>query len=423
MEALKVSDLVGRIKRNLENSHRSLLVEGQVTNFSRSSTGHYYFTLSDESSSVSCTAFRADAARFPTIRDIKDGDKIVVSGSLGVYARRGTFQIVVRSVAVSGRGGLKEEFAKLKTRLSREGLFDISHKKPVPVFARKIALITASTGAALRDFLGVFSRRSLFMDILVIDSPVQGDRAAKALRAALHRAIKYSLEVQQIDAIVLTRGGGSLEELWAFNDEALAWDIHACPIPVVSAVGHQVDFSIADFVSDLRCESPSAAAERLSQGQTTLKMSLDRAGSLFDRFPTLLLAQTKERLGYLSPLLLLRHIKDSLFSHIRSLEALGIHRRMGEALDLRDAHFRIDELALRLESAVGFILSSTKARSEKNGALLTGFDPAGVLSRGFSYVVDSRGCVVASAKDFRSQAPGSRLSLSFHDGIGQVEKI
>ena len=335
----------------------------------------------------------------------------------------GLSRFVVKSVAIAGKGGLKEEFEKLKARLSKEGLFDASHKKPVPALAGKIAVVTAATGAALRDFVRVFDRRSLFMDVLVVDSPVQGDRAAAGLRAALTRAIRYSMEVAPLDAIVLTRGGGSLEDLWAFNDEGLAWDIHACPVPVVSAVGHQVDYSITDFVSDLRCETPTAAAEYLSQRQTTIKMSLDRAAGVFRSLPVRLMSQAREGLGRRTPALLARYLGDRLAVHVRRLERLDPRPRAREFLDPREAHFRLDEAALRLKGRASSAFDEARGRIERAGALLTGLDPAGVLSRGFSYVTDEKGHVVPSAENLRAYDSGTRLSLTFQDGTEEVKKI
>src|SRR5690606_12931867 len=208
--------------------------------------------------------------RNPLIRNLKNGDKIVVVGPISVYQKRGSFQLLAKRIFPAGEGQLKLQYERLKARLSQEGLFDIEKKKPIPKFPRRIAVITAEHGAALQDFLNVMERRSLWMDILIIPALVQGDGAPRSLLNALKKAES----IEGVDVIVLTRGGGSIEDLWGFNDENLVRAIDNCTIPVISAVGHQVDFTLCDYVSDHRSETPTAAAEILSQPQTELNSRL-----------------------------------------------------------------------------------------------------------------------------------------------------
>ena len=336
MDRMKVADLVNRIKYQLETSFRNVLVEGEVTNFSKAPSGHYYFTLSDEDASIGCAMFRGDASRNPSIKSIVDGDKVELAGAMGVYVKRGIFQIVARGIRKIGKGNLKEEFEQLKKRMAKEGLFDASRKRPLPKVPKKMAVITALQGAALQDFLNVFKRRALYLDILIVPSLVQGDEAPRALRMALHNAIRYSVEREKIDVIVLTRGGGSLEDLWAFNDEGLALDIGHCPIPVVSAVGHQVDYTICDFVSDLRCETPTAAAEYLSQYQTTLKMKMEHFNSFFKHYPKSLMERPKERLNRGALGFQLQLLKDMLYGQKERLKRYDVVDRAHEFFPLRE---------------------------------------------------------------------------------------
>ena len=273
-----VSEVIFNIKRLLEGEFRTVSVEGEISNLSHSSSGHWYLTLSDSDSSLSAAVFKMDALRNPLMKSLKNGDKVICSGSIGVYNKRGTFQLIVKRISPVGKGDLKEQFEMLKRKLAAEGLFDPQIKKEIPTLPNRIAVITAKGAAALQDFLNIIDRRTQWYDILLSPALVQGDAAPASLRKALFNVIKYSMDApedKKIDVIVFTRGGGSMEDLWAFNDEGLAWDIFNCPIPVISAVGHQVDTTICDMVSDLRCETPSAAAEVLSSAQAEIKETLD----------------------------------------------------------------------------------------------------------------------------------------------------
>ena len=422
MDKITVSDLVSQIKKNLEASYSRLLVEGEISNLSRAYSGHCYFTLSDADASVSCALFRGNAARNPLIKSLVDGDKVVVSGDMGVYVKRGTFQIIIKSLVKSGRGDLKEEFEKLKMRLAQEGLFDSSKKKALPKIPQKIAVITAVGGAALQDFLNVFHRRSLFMNILVVPSLVQGDKAPNSLRSALAQTLRYSSHVENIDVIVMTRGGGSLEDLWAFNDEGLVYDIFHCPIPVVSAVGHQVDESLSDFAADLRCETPTAAAEYLSQYQTTLKMRMHHMNSFLRHFPHTILENVKEKFHKAHPRFQLQYVKDIFHTHKQTLEKCNLSKRMGDFLNLGEIHLRLDELAGKLEQQMGRLLTEQESRVESLGMLLKSLNPSNVLSRGFSYVTDKEGHVISTIKDFHGLSSGASLDVTFRDGRGRVRK-
>ena len=254
MKALAVSEAVNLIKRSLESEFFDLTIVGEVSNFTSSAAGHFYFTLSDKDASLSCAMFKMDAMRNPIIRKIRNGEKVYLRGPISVYAKRGTFQLLGKKILKYGQGDLKAQFEFLKEKLRSQGFFDLENKKEIPRFPKKIAVVTAKQGAALQDFLNVMKRRSLSYDILICPALVQGDAAP----ASIIKALNVISSRSDIDLIVITRGGGSMEDLWAFNNEELVKCIYNLKAPVISAIGHQVDFTLSDFVADMRCETPTA---------------------------------------------------------------------------------------------------------------------------------------------------------------------
>lgn len=424
MDATSVTSLVNEIKRDLEAQFRGVSVIGEVSNLSSSGAGHYYFTLSDSQSSLSACLFKMDAMRNPLIRDIKDGDKIVASGSIGVYARRGTFQLVAKRIVPAGAGDLKQELEKLKKRLAGEGLFDLENKKAIPRFPKRIGLITAFDSAAYHDFLNVSKRRSLWMDVLVSPALVQGKNAPQSLRKALYNLIAYhqnAPEDKKLDVIVLCRGGGSLEDLWSFNDEALAWEIFNCPIPTVSAVGHEVDYSISDFVADKRCETPTAAAEVLTSGQMELKKQFEHTRKILKSFGSQLTQRERRRLERLSPVQNLRRIENRVFQYKSRLERCKINHRLPEFTGLHDKTMRLEECWRTLKDFPKS-LKELEKRVENQYALLRLLNPDNILGRGYSYVKGPDGKLVGNSQSFDKLDDKSQLSLYFNDGKRIVRK-
>lgn len=414
---LSVSDLVLSIKRLLESEYRDITVEGEISNLSLSSAGHYYFNLSDADTSVSCALFKMDAFRNPMIRKLKDGDKVIVRGPISLYAKRGTFQVICKRITPAGKGDLKAQFEKLKEKLRREGLFDQDKKHEIPALPKKIAIITAKHGAALQDFLNVMKRRSFWYDIVIIPSAVQGDHAPKELRQALKRAS----EMNDIDVIVLTRGGGSLEDLWAFNDEGLTRDIAECSIPIISAVGHQVDFSLSDFVADLRCETPTAAAELLSQSQTLLSSRMNLcARSLKNRFLEFKI-DLQTRLGKINPRRTSLVLQNKIAKYKTRLEQTTLSHR-DHLVGIPSMYMRIDESIEKMQRLVERKLEKNSTRLHYSEKLLQNLNPNNVLSRGYAIVEDENRKVVSSLKEFDKIALDSKLTIKFSDGKGQVRK-
>ena len=417
-EAASVSDLVGSIKTTLEDQFQEVMVQGEVTNLSPSGAGHWYFTLSDENASISCALFKGDALRNPLIRNLKDGDKIVIVGPISVYSKRGTFQLLAKRIFPAGEGQLKLQYERLKARLSQEGLFDIERKKAVPLFPKRVAVITAEHGAALQDFLNVMKRRSLWLDILIVPALVQGDGAPRSLLSALKKAEAQS----DIDVIVLTRGGGSMEDLWAFNDEHLIRAIADCKIPVISAVGHQVDFTLCDYVSDHRSETPTAAAETLSQPQTELKSRLvfcqtHLKSDLFKLYQHVQLMTQK-----FHPRELLNLMRTKIHEAEKRLSEIHLKNRAAELIGLPEASQRVDESILKLTHAMDMNSRGLSDKLTRLEQVMSALNPSSVLNRGYSYVKTSEGTVVTSMKDFEQNKKGTKIDIIFHDGKGSALK-
>lgn len=416
-DAATVSDLVASIKDLLEEQFQEVMVQGEVTNLSPSGAGHWYFTLSDENATISCALFKGDALRNPLIRNLKNGDKIVVVGPISVYQKRGTFQLLAKRIFPAGEGQLKLQYERLKAKLSQEGLFDIEKKKPLPLFPKRIAVITAEHGAALQDFLNVMSRRTLWLDILIVPALVQGDAAPKSLLSALKKAEK----IENVDVIVLTRGGGSLEDLWAFNDEHLVRAISDCAIPVVSAVGHQVDYTLCDYVSDHRSETPTAAAETLSQPQTELKSRLIFCQTHLRSNLFKLTQHIELLIQKFHPRELLNIMKNKIHEGERRLAQIQLKNRASELIGMPEAYQRVDESIMRLRHTMEIKERGLTDKLLRLEQVLTALNPTKVLGRGYSYVEGDQ-AVLTSAKDFSKLAKGTKFNIHFHDGKGSALK-
>lgn len=425
LNSKNVSEVVSEIKNLLETEFTNVAIEGEISNLSLSSSGHWYFTLSDKDASISAALFKMDALRNPLIKQIKDGAKVVVVGDINVYPKRGTFQVIVKKIVPLGVGDLKEQFEKLKRRLASEGLFDLDQKKSIPALPKRVAIITALRGAALQDFINIYRRRSIWMDLVVLPTLVQGDDAAKAIRASLHKIIKYSMEApasSKIDIIVLARGGGSLEDLWAFNDEGLAWDLFNCPIPTISAVGHEVDFSIADFVCDLRAETPSAAAEVITHQQTLIKEKmLTLKGRLVSNIE-IKISRVNNRLKYAHPNTILNIIWGLFNNYQKRLNRCDIQKRLNELTHLHEFYQRLDECIEGLQIHLKEKLANLNHRLDKSSSLLNVLNPKNVLERGYGYVETLEGGVIASRQDLDKLPADVTLNLYFHDGKRLIKK-
>lgn len=337
-EILTPSALNRLVHDLIEDSFPLIWIEGELSNLARPSSGHLYFTLKDVAAQIRCAMFkpRSTWLRFrPT-----DGQRVLARARVSLYEPRGEFQLVVEHLEESGEGALRREFERLKAQLAAEGLFDAARKRVLPRLPRRVALITSPSGAAVRDILSILRRRFALVEVEILPVPVQGREAPPALIAALIAASA----MQRHDVLVLARGGGSLEDLWAFNDEAVARAIAASTIPVVAAIGHEIDFTIADFVADLRAPTPSAAAELLAPDASELARSLRERRERLSRLLHRAREALGQRLDHLFARLAARHPQARLQAGRNRLDAA---RRRLEQL----AHGRLDESRLRLRSA------------------------------------------------------------------------
>lgn len=389
---VSVGQLTASIKSLLEGEVGYVSVRGEISNWRPAASGHIYFSLKDSEAVISAALFRGSAIRTKKLNEMKDGVEVICRGRISVYPPRGTYQIIVESMDPVGAGGLQAKFEALKKKLHAEGLFDQERKRELPALPKRIVVITSPTGAAIRDVLSVLKRRFAGVNVLVIPALVQGAEAPKDLCRALRLANEHKLG----DVILLTRGGGSLEDLWAFNDEQLAREIYNSAIPVVSAVGHEIDFTIADFVADLRAPTPSAAAELLVRELDALLEAV---------------AEMRDRLGNAA-----RNEVQGARLLLRSVVA-----------GLKSPRDRINELQLRFDDWSERLEQSARRCLEKQGETVTrlqeklaALSPLNVLERGYSIAFDSSGKAVRHA---RQLAPGTRFELMLQDGTVKAETV
>jgi exodeoxyribonuclease VII large subunit len=426
---LTVGELTARLKTLVETGIGSVEVEGQVSNHRPHPSGHLYFTLKDERAQIRAVMFRSDARRL-TFR-LEDGQHIVARGRLSVYEVRGEYQIICDRLAPHGLGALQLAFEQLKKRLAAEGLFAAERKRPLPVLPRKIGVVTSLSGAALQDILRVLTARYPEAHIVLRDARVQGDGAPEDLMRGL-RAIE---QVEGVDVIIIGRGGGSAEDLWAFNNEALARAIVACRVPVISGVGHEVDFTISDFVADVRAATPSNAAELVVDRADAFRARIDRAAERLaavmqraaDRRRQRML-QSDARLGMWPTRVVLRQ-RDCQEYVLRMRQALlGRVARAGarfdqlrRRLETRDVRrvaagwqLRLAHTDARLRQAASARRQAADIRTRELAARLHALSPLAVLGRGYAVCWnDDKTSIIRST---RSVQPGDGVRVTVADG-------
>jgi exodeoxyribonuclease VII large subunit len=393
----------------LEDALPLIWIEAEISNCSRPASGHLYFNLKDAQAQVRCAMFRSRAQllRFRPA----DGARVLARARVSLYEARGEFQLVVEHMEQAGEGALLRAFEQLKARLAAEGLFDAARKRPLPALARSIAVITSPTGAAIRDVLSVVARRVPLARIGVLPVPVEGREAAPAIATMIRAASR----ARRHDVLLLTRGGGSIEDLWAFNDEALARAIRASTIPVVSAVGHEIDFTIADFAADLRAPTPSAAAELLVPHAGELLRRIERDRRQLAACMQRGLRVHAQRLDRLQAQLLSRHPRTRLRGGRDRLRALHARLRLRvPVLRVREDRRRLRALSQRLHRIAAAGVQRGQGRLQELGRALAAVGPLATLQRGYAIVVDAAtGQVVRS----RAQAPtGAQLRVRVADG-------
>lgn len=406
---LTVSQLNEYVRRSLATDPmlKGVRLRGEISNFKRHGAGHLYFSLKDEEARIACVMFRSAASGLSIT--LRDGMRVVASGSAALYAAAGQYQFYVDSLKDDGIGGLYAEFIKLKERLQAEGLFDAGLKKPLPLLPRGVGIVTSATGAVLQDIRQVARRRNPGVPLLLYPAAVQGERAAREIVRGI-----VALDARaDVDVIIIGRGGGALEELWPFNEEAVARAIFACETPVISAVGHETDFSIADFVADVRAPTPSAAAELAVPSRVELRAQLDAYVQQMERLQRHRLALWSARLQSVHSRLTAHHPARHLTSRRQRLVA------QRAALDARlDALIQARRLALgtqrlRLLQRIQGLLSACKLRLTALSATLSALSPAQVLDRGYALVTTPGGTPLVSS---RHTHPGERIRVQWKEG-------
>lgn len=385
---LSVSQLTAAIAGLLEGSFPEVWVSGEISNFSRPQSGHCYFTLKDAEAQIRAVIWRSAAARVKF--DLADGLEVVCRGGIDVYPPRGSYQLVVERVEPLGLGALELALRQLQARLAAEGLFDPARKRPLPRFPRRVAVVTSPTGAAIRDFLEVLRRRWGGVDVWVVPTRVQGEGAALEVAAAIARVNSLA---QPPDCLVVARGGGSLEDLWTFNEEPVVRAIAGSRVPVVSAVGHEIDVTLADLAADVRALTPSEAAELVAPDADELRQSL---------------AHSRRRL--------VAALRGRVALARGRLEALSARRSFRKPHErLQQWAQRLDELGARGTRALARRLETARGRADRLAGQLHSLSPLGVLARGYSLTTRADdGSLVRRAAELQ---PGDLLRTRFHQGI------
>jgi exodeoxyribonuclease VII large subunit len=430
-----VSRLNQTVRLLLEQEMGQVWISGEISNFSQPSSGHWYFTLKDDNAQVRCAMFR-NSNRRVTFRP-QHGQQVLVRANITLYEPRGDYQIIVESMQPAGEGLLQQKYEQLKTLLSAEGLFDQQFKQPLPTPAHCVGVITSKSGAALHDILHVLKRRDPSLPVVIYPTSVQGDDAP----AQIVRAIELANKREECDVLIVGRGGGSLEDLWSFNDERVARAIFASRIPIVSAVGHETDVTIADFVADLRAPTPSAAAEMVSRNQLELLRQVQSAQQRLEMAMDYFIGNRNRRFSQLQHRLQQQHPQLRLARQQTVLDRL--RQRMSFALDNRlkkttqrqqrviqrlnqqnpqphiyRAQTRIQQLEYRLAQTLRAQLSTTRERFGNAVTHLEAVSPLSTLARGYSVTTAADGQLVKKSKQLNT---GDKLTTRLEDGVVESE--
>lgn len=384
IKTLTVSELTKRIKGVLETSFNNLSIQGEISNFKRHSSGHLYFTLKDETAQLSSVMWRGRAANL--FFTPQDGMKVIAIGNITVYEVRGQYQLDVAQLQPLGVGELQLAFERLKQKLAAEGLYNPEHKKPLPEYPELIGIVTSPTGAAIQDILNILSRRFPALEVILYPVKLQGEGAAQEIA----NAIKDLNKLKQIDVIIIGRGGGSLEDLWAFNEEIVARAIYNSKIPIISAVGHEIDFTIADFVADLRAPTPSAAAELVVKHQSEIIENLRNFCYNSEQVIRNLITNQKVKIS-------------SLLSSYSFNKPVDLLRQYSQ---------RIDELNRHLFQSASHSVTFSQQRLDSFQKRIASINPLKVLERGYTIIYRNEN-VIDRANKLKTD---DRIQIKFHDG-------
>jgi exodeoxyribonuclease VII large subunit len=376
-----VSEITHRIKSQLEKIFPVIWIEGEIADFKRAHSGHLYFTLKDERSALNCVMWRSSAERVPF--ELESGLQVVSKGQISVYEQRGQYQLYVESVEPKGKGALQLAFEQLREKLKKEGLFDPGLKKKLPVLPKKVGVVTSPRGAAIIDIIKTLERRFAHLHIVIYPVKVQGDGAG----AEIVEGIDYLGSRADMDVIIIGRGGGSLEDLWAFNEEQVARAIFRCPVPIISAVGHEIDFTIADFVADIRASTPSAAAEMVIEKEQSL---LDRISNLEKRISHQIRFFIQEREHEVTNLIhhkAFQNFKVQLFNMIQQVDEFETRARyviQTMIQSILQSKSRVDLAQEKMSSIIKRSLQTLNGKWERLVAELDNLSPLNILKKGYT---------------------------------------
>lgn len=407
-EALTVSQLNAYIKSLVDRDDflGSVAVRGELSNYKIYPSGHHYFTLKDAESSLKCVMFRSAAGKLRFRPE--SGMGVTAWGRISVYPRDGAYQLYCEALMPEGFGDLQMAYEQLKAKLEKEGLFDRSHKKPIPRYPERIAVITSSAGAAVHDIIRVLRRRWPMGKIMLLPVRVQGVEAPGEIAAAL----RYASEHKVADVVITGRGGGSIEDLWAFNDERVARAIYDCEIPVISAVGHEPDVTIADFVADLRAATPSNAAELAAPDVTELMQAIDSAMRRLENSMAKRISGSREALEALSSRRVLQSATGFIEQRRSQVETLRVRLEAASGFASK-SRSQLDNLASRLDSALDAAMTRKKNEYLRAAAKLDALSPLKVLSRGYAIAMDEDGRAVKDSSGVRA---GDKLTVRLASG-------
>lgn len=433
-KVLTVAELTRAIRGTLETGFGAVWVQGEISNYKQHPSGHQYFTLKDSRAQIACVIFRN--APLSIRQPLADGAQVQVYGNVSVFEARGQYQLSVEIVQPRGLGLLQAKFEALKRKLEAEGLFDPARKKTLPPFPKRIGIVTSASGAAIRDILNILRRRARGIEILINPVRVQGIGAAAEIASAIHELSNPSTIWPPLDLIVITRGGGSMEDLWEFNEEIVARAIAAALVPIVSAVGHEVDFTIADFVADLRAPTPSAAAELIAPAASELERRLNELLLCLQRCWQNFAARERTRLRLFSEQAMSREIvrrvqdgnqtldwkretlqrnASSFFKNWRGRlnESSAALRRHDPAREILLRRNRLAEFARRLVVCPPQLADTMRKRFERAEKILAVLGPDATLRRGYTLTMDAKGTLVRSTAQVKR---GERLRTRVTDG-------
>lgn len=431
VQVFTVSQLNSRVKQLLEVSFGRIRIEGELSSFAKPSSGHWYFTLKDKQSEVRCAMFKSSASKVSF--SPKDGDLVELSAQVSLYPQRGAYQLIVEHMKPAGEGALLQAFEELKNKLKQEGLFSPEYKKPIPRVS-KVGLVTSSTGAALQDMLSILARRCPLIQVVIYPTQVQGETAGKSII----KAVELANTQKKADVLIVGRGGGSLEDLFCFNDEALARAIFASQLPIVSAVGHETDTCISDFVADLRAPTPSSAAELISpdQNEWLNQIACYRERNMHGMVNYLM--QKREQVEQLN--LRLRHPKDQIQGFMQHLDQLNYRLNQAGIKQLKQHKHILDltkqrllfqhpkvrlerqrmallQLISRLKVAQKQKLSLQRHALARHAELLQSLSPLNIMARGYALVLNDANQALTSVSELK---PNAQVNIRLKDGIANA---